>query len=107
MKTGGCWLIRLYFPHYFKGPTLESERGQAVIKLPLSLPYDGETLCDAAVERFQNGHEEKLTLGTMKKERVMRKNIFLRRMYMTGAQKNLINVHHIREKSTGVFCSQN
>lgn len=62
MKTRGCWLIRLYSPDYFKGPTLESERGQAVIKLPLSLPYDGETLCDAAVERFQNGHEKKICI---------------------------------------------
>lgn len=43
MKTRDCWLIRLYSPDHFKGPTLESERGQTVIKLPLSLPYDGET----------------------------------------------------------------
>lgn len=43
MKTRGCRLIRLYSPDHFKGPTLESERGQTVIKLPLSLPYDGET----------------------------------------------------------------
>lgn len=64
MKTRGCWLIRLYSPDYFKGPTLESERGQTVIKLPLSLPYDGETLCDVAVERFQNGHEEKFASDT-------------------------------------------
>lgn len=71
MKTRGCWLIRLYSPDYFKGPTLESERGQTVIKLPLSLPYDGETLCEAAVERFQNGHEKKLTSNTIKKERVI------------------------------------
>lgn len=42
-------------PDHFKAPTLESERGQTIIKLPLSLPYDGETSnCDAAVERFQN-----------------------------------------------------
>ena len=66
MKTRGCWLIRLYSPDHFKALTLESERGQTVIKLPLSLPYDGETSnCDAAVERFQNcfdqismGHNE-------------------------------------------------
>lgn len=66
VKTRGCWLIRLYSLDHFKAPTLESERGQTVIKLPLSLPYDGETSnCDAAVERFQNwphkisvGHKE-------------------------------------------------
>lgn len=55
VKTRGCWLIRLYPADHFKAPTLESERGQTVIKLRLSLPCDGETSnCDAAVERFQN-----------------------------------------------------
>lgn len=83
MKTRGCWLIRLHSPDYFKGPTLESERGQTVIKLPISLPYDGETLCDAAVERFQNGHEEKLALDTIKKERVMVRGTFF-----------MLDVHH-------------
>lgn len=92
MKTRGCWLIRLYSPDYFKGPTLESERGQAVIKLPLSLPYDGETLCDAAVERFQNGHEKKFASNTMKKEWVMGEGIhFLCQMYITGVQIIFIN----------------
>lgn len=43
VKTRDCWIIRLYSPDHFKAPTLESERGQTVIKLLLSLPYDGET----------------------------------------------------------------
>lgn len=56
VKTRGCWLIRLSSPDHFKAQTLESERGQTVIKLPLSLPYDGETSnCDATVERSKNG----------------------------------------------------
>lgn len=38
-----------------KAPVSESERSQTVIKLLLSLPYDGETSnCDAVVERFPN-----------------------------------------------------
>jgi len=54
VKTRGCCIIRLYSPDHFKAPTLESERGQTVIKLPLSLPYDGETShCDVAVERLK------------------------------------------------------
>lgn len=65
MKTRGCWLIRLYSPDYFKGPTLESERGQTVIKLPLSLPYDGETSVTLqwkdfkmAMKKISMGHDE-------------------------------------------------
>lgn len=107
MKTRGCWLIRLYSPDYFKRPTLESERGQTVIKLPLSLPYDGETLRDAAVERFQNGHEQKLASDIMKKERVMGGTFIMLDVHHRDADYFLlINVHHICEEFTGVFCSQ-
>lgn len=97
MKTRDCWLIRLYSPDYFKSPTLESERGQTVIKLPLSLPYDGETLRDAEVERFQNGHEKKFASDTIKKEWVIGGvYIFYARCTSQGCRLFLlINVHHI------------
>lgn len=63
MKTRGCWLIRLYSLDYFKGPTLESERGQTVIKLPLSLPYDGETSVTLQWKDFKMAMKKKISMG--------------------------------------------